>query len=180
MNKVLIDKAYAFAKQKHRGQLRDGGQSYIIHPIRVAQLILKYKPSKNQDVLIAAALLHDTLEDTYTSYKELCENFGEMVASIVMELTTASFVPKLEGKDVYLSHKMENMTNYALCVKLADRLDNIRDLSDTSQEKRIRILNQTKNIIDYLVLHRNLTDSHKKLIEQINFVLNKYKIIGEE
>lgn len=175
MDKQLIIKAYMFAKQKHQGQLRDGGQPYIIHPIRVARIVLENKKSKNNDILVASALLHDTLEDTYTSYKELEENFGEVVASLVMELTTASYVPKLEGKDVYLSHKMENMSSYALYVKLADRLDNITDLEHTSDEKRIRILNQTKNIIDYLTAHITFTSSQQKLVDKINKILGENK-----
>lgn len=177
MKNELVIKAYLFAKEKHKGQLRDGGQPYIIHPIRVARIVRENKKSKNSDVLVASALLHDTLEDTYTSYKELEDNFGEIVASLVMELTTASYMPKLEGKDVYLSHKMENMSSYALYIKLADRLDNLSDLASTSDEKRIRILNQTKNIIDYLSNHITFTSSQQKLVDKINNILgeNRWK-----
>ena len=175
MDKELITKAYKFAKLKHQGQLRDNGQQYIVHPIRVARIVLENKHSKNCDILVASALLHDTLEDTYTSYKELEENFGEVIASLVMELTTASYMPKLEGKDVYLSHKMENMSSYALYVKLADRLDNISDLSNTTDEKRIRILNQTKNIIDYLTTHITFTSSQQKIVDKINKILGENK-----
>ena len=180
MEDDIIKRAYDFAREKHRGQLRDGGEEYIIHPLRVAQLVLKYKPSKNIKLLIAGSLLHDTLEDTYTSYREIEENFGELIASLVMELTSAKYVPKLEGKDVYLAHKMENMTSYALCIKLADRLDNLMDLSNTNEEKKIRMLNQTKNIVDYLKTHRKLTVAQKRLIGKIEEVLNNYRIIGEK
>ena len=176
MDKDLMRRAYNFAKQKHRYQLRDNGEQYIYHPVRVAKLIALYKPSKNEDVLIASALLHDTMEDTYTSYKELKDNFGEKVASIVVELTTAGYMPVLEGKDVYLSHKMENMSSYALCIKLADRLDNIMSLSGTSLEKKERILNQTKNILDYLNSHIQFTSSQKKLVEAIKLEMSKYNI----
>lgn len=179
MNRDFIKKVYLFAKEKHRGQLRDGGQAYIVHPVRVAKLIIQHKSSKNIELLVAGALLHDTLEDTYTSYRELEDNFGEVVASMVMELTTASYVPKLEGKDIYLSHKMENMSSYALCIKLADRLDNLSDLSQVREEKRVRTLNQTKNIIDYLTAHRKLTKAQQSLVNEINKILNQYKIIGE-
>lgn len=175
MKNELVIKAYLFAKQKHQGQLRDGGEPYIIHPIRVARIVRENKKSKNSDVLVASALLHDTLEDTYTSYKELEEHFGEVVASLVMELTTASYMPKLEGKDVYLSHKMENMSSYALFIKLADRLDNLTDLSKASNDKRIRVLNQTKNIIDYLTNHITFTSSQQKLVDKINKILGENK-----
>lgn len=174
MDRELMKRAYAFAKQKHKYQLRDNGEPYIYHPVRVAKLIAIYKPSKNEDILIASALLHDTLEDTYTSYRELKENFGEKVASIVVELTTAGYMPVLEGKDVYLSHKMENMSSYALCVKLADRLDNIMSLEGTTQEKRQRILSQTQNILDYLENHITYTSSQQKLVNAIKDEMKKY------
>ena len=174
MDRDLIQRAYIFAKQKHKFQLRDDGQPYIYHPVRVARLIAIYKPSKNEDILVASALLHDTLEDTYTSYRELKENFGEKVASIVVELTTAGYMPVLEGKDVYLSHKMENMSSYALCIKLADRLDNIMSLSGTTKEKQQRVLKQTQNILDYLEKHITYTQSQQKLVDAIKQEMKKY------
>ena len=63
---INLDEVLRFAKEKHKGQKRDDGQEYITHPIRVAKIIYDYKAkySSNKEVLIAAALLHDTLEDT--------------------------------------------------------------------------------------------------------------------
>ncbi len=171
----LIKRAYNFAKQKHSGQKRDGGKEYITHPVNVAKLVIKYKPSHNLDILIAGALLHDTLEDTYTSYKELIDNFGEIIASLVMELTTAGYVPKLEGKEVYLSKKMQDMSNYALAIKLADRLDNVSDLKTTTVEKRERIILQTRYILNYLKQNRELTDCQKNLVELIENEIKNYE-----
>jgi len=173
---LLVKKAYQFAKQKHKGQVRDGGEPYIIHPVRVARLVLENKRSKNIAILLCAALLHDTLEDTYTSYRELEETFGETVASLVMELTTASCACRIEGKDNYLCHKMEHMTSYALYVKLADRLDNLCDLAALKPEKKARLLKDSKTIIDYLSKHITFTSSQQHLIEKINKVLKKQRI----
>lgn len=176
MDFELIKRAYNFAKLKHSGQTRDNGEDYLSHPVSVAKLVIKHKPSHNLDILVAGALLHDTLEDTYTSYRELIDNFGIVIASLVMELTTAGFVPKLEGKEVYLSKKMQNMSNYALAIKLADRLDNVSDLKTTTKEKRERVIFQTKYILGYLKQNRELTDCQNHLIELIEKEIENYEI----
>ena len=165
---VNLSKVISFAINKHKGQKRANGVPYIVHPLRVAELVKTHKKSSEIDVLVAAALLHYVLEDTYTSYRELIENFGEVIASIVMELTTAKYVPVLFGKDNYLSKKMANMTNYALVIKLCDRLDNVSDLNGVSYEKKVKTLNDTIVITNYLKENRELTGTQKKLIELID------------
>lgn len=163
-----------FAAKKHEGQLRaDGITPYIEHPIKVAELIKKYKKSRNIDAIVASALLHDTLEDTYTSYRELVDNFGEIVASMVMEVTTASYMPHLVGKGNYLKHKMIDMSNYSLCIKLADRLANLMDAGSLPEERRQRIIFDTYEIIEYLEEKRQLTEAHRALIEAIKVELKK-------
>ena len=72
---VNLSKVISFAINKHKGQKRANGVPYIVHPLRVAELVKTHKKSSEIDVLVAAALLHDVLEDTYTSYLELIENF---------------------------------------------------------------------------------------------------------
>ena len=135
---------------------------------------------ENKKILKAAALLHDTLEDTYTSYKELVDNFGEAVASIVLELTTAKYGSKLIGKAQYLAEKMQFMTNYALFIKLADRLDNLSDMKGCTEEKKERTVNDTIYILDYLEKRRTLTKSQQKLAtaikEQIEIMIKRDNI----
>ena len=184
MEKIVLEKpidleeVLEFAKLKHAGQKRDNGEDYIVHPIRVAKLVDYYKGqySKNREVLLAASLLHDTLEDTYTSFLELRDHFGIEVASLVEELTNASYSSKIIGKGLYLAEKMQMMTNYALIIKLADRLDNVRDLNYTCEEKKERILNDTQFILDYLPKHRELTGSQTKLCAEIQSEINKRKM----
>lgn len=170
-----LKKVLCFACKKHAGQFRDDGKPYITHPLRVAELVAKYKKSKNIKLLMSAALLHDTLEDTYTSPRELYDFFGKdsPVPSLVIELTTAKLVPKLIGKAQYLSQKMEHMTSYALVIKLCDRLDNISDLNGCTPEKRDRTLKDTRYIMDYLKSHRELTNTHKKIMQDIEKVLQE-------
>ncbi|MBP5651147.1 MAG: bifunctional (p)ppGpp synthetase/guanosine-3',5'-bis(diphosphate) 3'-pyrophosphohydrolase [Clostridia bacterium] len=171
-----IEKAIDFATKKHEGQLRDDGRPYITHPIRVAELTRMYKPSHNAEMIYIAALLHDTLEDTYTSYKELMDNFGNEVASLVMELSTAKEVPHIikGGKAEYLSHKMENMTTYALFIKLCDRYDNLCDVAGTTEEKRNKMFADTRKILDYLYDHITFTSSQKTIVNMIEKELKKH------
>ncbi len=183
MDKNIIEfimKAYEFAELKHRGQFRgDGVTPYIEHPVRVARLIEKFKLSNHQDWLVAAAPLHDTLEDTYTSYRELTDEFGEVVASLVEELTTAKYVPKMIGKEVYLAQKMRFMSNYALDIKLADRFDNLNDMASVDPEKRARVFEETRFICKYLKEHRELTGTQKifiKLIDEVTLNDKEYDV----
>lgn len=175
---INIDEVLKFATNKHKGQLRSDGQEYITHPIRVSELVEKFKPSRNANVLKAGALLHDVLEDTYTSYQELIDNFGEVVASLVMEVTSSTFMPKLVGKQIYLAHKMQYMSSYALIIKLADRLDNICDLKGLKEEKVKKTFFDTIYMINYIESKRNLTSAQSNLIdairEQLTVINNKY------
>ncbi|MBQ8845324.1 MAG: HD domain-containing protein [Clostridia bacterium] len=170
---IDLKKVYEFARDKHEGQYRADGNDYIVHPLRVAKIIFENKESKELEVLIAAALLHDVIEDTRTCLVELGERFGEMVASLVLEVTSASFAIKLLGKAVYLEQKMNSMTNYALCIKLADRLDNLRDSDTLSEERRTKLFSDTRRIMDYLNKNRTFTASQRRIAQQINELLNK-------
>jgi len=126
---MIILKAIKFASEKHKGQVRRGsGLPYVTHPIIVMELVQKYKgTSKHLDELKCAALLHDTLEDTETTYHELEREFGPLVSSIVIELTSDEKQVKIMGKNKYLMKKMEGMSQYAFTLKLLDRLSNILD-----------------------------------------------------
>ena len=168
---INIDDVLAFATERHKGQLRSDGQEYITHPIRVSNLVAEYKPSQNSNVLRAGALLHDVLEDTYTSYRELEDRFGEIVASLVMEVTSSTYVPKLVGKQIYLAHKMRYMSSYALIIKLADRLDNISDLNGLKIEKIQKTFFDTIYMVNYIERKRILTDAQKQLINAIRVQL---------
>ena len=162
------DDVLNFATKKHAGQFRgDGVTPYIQHPIKVAELVVKYKKSRNIDQIVAAALLHDVLEDTYTSYRELKDSFGEMIASMVMEVTTASYMPVLVGKSNYLKHKMLDMSPYALVIKLADRLANLYDVCNLSKEKQEKIVVDTKEIVVFLEENRKLTQAQQDIISAI-------------
>lgn len=174
INEVIdVDEVLRFAKERHQGQLRSDGQEYITHPIRVSQIVAKFKPSQNSNILTAGALLHDVLEDTYTSYRELQDRFGEVVASLVMEVTSSTFMPKLVGKQIYLAHKMQYMSSYALIIKLADRLDNISDLKGLKEEKIKKTFFDTIYMINFIESKRVLTTAQTNLIDAIHLKLKE-------
>jgi GTP pyrophosphokinase len=171
INELLEDvrQALDYATQAHAGQTRSGGEPYIGHPVRVAQTIQKYKQSHNIDALIAAAYLHDTIEDTDTTHEALHDLFGGLVASLVQELTSDLEQIKKVGKQEYLAKKMAHeMSSYGLVIKLADRLDNVQDIATAkSPAWRARYKAETEHIMNYIEKNRSLSGTHKKLVSLI-------------
>jgi hypothetical protein len=162
------EEALKYATKAHAGQTRSGGDPYITHPMRVADHIRQYKQSHNLDALIAAAYLHDTIEDTDTTQEVLHDLFGGLVASLVQELTSDPAQIKKMGKAAYLSHKMAVMSSYGLVIKLADRLDNVKDITTAkTPEWRAKYAKETNQILDYIEKTRALSGTHKKLISLI-------------
>ena len=163
-----IEKTLEFAKGAHLNQIRADGTPYINHPIKVAENVKKYIKSKEIDNLIICALLHDTLEDTNTTYYDIANNFGYLVASIVLELTNDNEIKNLLGKTRYLQIKMKNMTNWALNIKLCDRLNNVMDLENATTTFQEKYTIETIDIISYLLENRKLTQTQKDIICLIN------------
>jgi (p)ppGpp synthase/HD superfamily hydrolase len=129
----LLEKALAFATVKHAGQLRKyTGDPYIVHPIAVAETVAA---TGGDEAAIAAAYLHDTLEDTATTYEELVTEFGVEVASLVFELTdvyTSKAYPHLNRKArVALEVKrLAGISDRAKLVKLADIANNTSTIEE--------------------------------------------------
>ncbi|MCM1053016.1 MAG: HD domain-containing protein [Ruminococcus sp.] len=171
----ITAKALEFATLKHKGETRFNGTDYINHPIRVAKLVKKYKNSHEIDALISAAYLHDTLEDTATTYYELCSEFGILIASLVQELTTNEDFKNLLGKTLYLELKLKSMSNWALDIKLCDRLDNLSDMDDATPEFKNKYVIETANIIAFLLNNHKLTKTHQAIISDIIALIKQYQ-----
>jgi GTP diphosphokinase / guanosine-3',5'-bis(diphosphate) 3'-diphosphatase len=177
MESGLIIKAREFATKKHDGQVRRDGTPYINHAFRVMSIVFEFKERNRLDELFAAALLHDTLEDTNTGISELRENFGEVIALLVVELTTDKLRSKVVGKTEYLSGKFSNeraISSWALVIKLADRLDNVSDLDTSDRNFAVKKKAETLGILNVLEKKRELTNTHKKLILAIREKLNEF------
>jgi hypothetical protein len=159
------EEALQYATQAHAGQTRAGGDPYITHPMRVADHIRQYKQSHNLEALISAAYLHDTIEDTDTTHEILHDLFGGLVASLVQELTSDPEQIKQMGKAQYLAHKMAAMSSYGLVIKLADRLDNVKDITTArTPQWRAKYKAETEHILNFIEKNRVLTGTHRKLI----------------
>jgi (p)ppGpp synthase/HD superfamily hydrolase len=170
-----IRKAIQFMIQAHDGQFRKfSGQEYAWHPVGVAKIVREVKSSKNKEKICIAALLHDTVEDCPVSLDDIRMEFGEMVSSIVDELTSDGNKIKVMGKADYLLDKMLRMTSYALVIKLADRLHNCSDLANGSEKFRDKYVKETRFILDGL-RRRYLSDTHKKLIDLIHQEISKFE-----
>ncbi len=131
MGITQILKAIDFAADKHRAQRRKSaeGVPYINHPISVARILAEVGGVDNEEVLIAA-ILHDTLEDTETTREELDAAFGSVVRQLVDEVSDDKCLPKAERKRLQIDHAHALSPGAAL-IKLADKIANVRDLSQT-------------------------------------------------
>lgn len=126
VSKVL--RAALFAAEKHKNQRRKDAEAspYINHPIALANVLATEGGVTDTDVL-CAALLHDTIEDTETTAEELREQFGDVVTSIVLEVTDDKSMPKAERKRLQVEHA-PHASMKAKQVKLADKIGNLRDI----------------------------------------------------
>jgi guanosine-3',5'-bis(diphosphate) 3'-pyrophosphohydrolase len=154
-NTKLVLKALAFAAHKHRDQRRKNVEAspYINHPISLANILTSEGNVTDVEV-ICAALLHDTIEDTETTYQELKGEFGETIAEIVAEVTDTKWIGKTVRKKLQVS-KARRASKGAKLVKLADKIANLRDIvssppADWSIERRREYFDWAKTVVDGL------------------------------
>lgn len=165
-----LDSAIQFAARKHGGQTRRGdGRPYVLHPISVLISLTRIKKSRNFLLISIACIMHDLVEDTDVTLQWIAENYGYGVAHLVEELTSDKDEIKKIGKTAYLADKMMHMSSYALCIKLADRLDNVEDINPDVDIEKVA---ETEYILNEL-RGRKLTSTHRRLIGMIEEKLNK-------
>lgn len=133
MKKAIKLQAAQFAALKHRDQKRKDrvASPYISHPISVALVIAETSDIDDPEIL-AAALLHYTLEDTETSPGELKETFGQKVCSLVEEVTDDKALSEAERKQRQIQHA-EKLSPDAVLIKLGDKISNVIDVTNTPQ-----------------------------------------------
>lgn len=186
-NADLIMKAYEYAEGFHQGQLRKSNEPYIIHPLQVAYIVATLELDDNA---ICAALLHDVVEDTPATFEDIKREFNEEVATLVDGVT------KLGKIASYIDKEEEQVENYrkfflamakdirVVMIKLADRLHNMRTLKHLSDDRKVAIAKETRQLyaplanrlgiysikweLEDLSLLYLEPDAYKELVEGIN------------
>jgi GTP pyrophosphokinase len=148
----LIQRAYALAEKAHAGQLRASGVPYIQHCVAVANILTEFHLDAPT---IAAALLHDTLEDTTVTREDLLQEFGPEVTALVEGVTKLGQFDQMGGASVprsYDERELESLRKMFLAmvddprvvlIKLADRVHNLRTLGALREDQRTRIAKET-------------------------------------
>ncbi len=171
---ISIAHAAAFANDAHTGQHRKGsGAPYIVHP-RGVYKILKDLGVKDRELLVAA-YLHDTIEDSPTTYNNIKKEFSKNTADLVKQVSSDKKTIDKVGKEQYLLDKMLKISDAALSLKLADRVQNLTDIMTASKGFAEKMWVQTRYIIDGLRKGRNLNGIQKKLVRMIEKQLQQYK-----
>ena len=149
----LVLQAAAFAAEKHRTQRRkDIDTPFINHPIQLAYILVQ--ADIEDPVVLAAALLHDTIEDTQTTHDEIEIVFGHEIANIVAECSDDKSLTKLERKQAQIDHAA-SISRKAKLVKLADKIANVSDLNGAppagwSLERKREYYDWAKQVVDRL------------------------------
>lgn len=147
----LLEAAY-FAAKKHRDQRRKDAEAspYINHPLAVAN-VLASEAGINDETILIAALLHDTVEDTETTFEELQEHFGVDVGQLVEEVTDDKRLPKAVRKELQIKHA-PRASKGARQLKIADKICNVRDIASSppanwSEERKVEYLEWATRVV---------------------------------
>ena len=165
----IVTRAMEFAADRHRGQGRKDACNtpYINHPISVANLIADTGGICDSNVL-AAALLHDTVEDTDATLEDIEEYFSREIRDIVMEVTDDKSLPSKERKRLQVVNA-SRISYEAKLVKIADKISNLQDMlvrppENWSLERKREYFDWAKDVIDQL---RGTSESLEQLFDRV-------------
>jgi (p)ppGpp synthase/HD superfamily hydrolase len=133
-----VRRAYAFAETAHRGQRRKDGRAFIAHPVRVARLLASHGYDEE---VVAAALLHDVVEDTAVTLTDVRARFGPRVADLVAWVTENPALPAVERKRAYRD-RLRRSPQAARAICAADKVCNLADLSEVARTAPDEVLAQ--------------------------------------
>ncbi|MDX9727793.1 MAG: bifunctional (p)ppGpp synthetase/guanosine-3',5'-bis(diphosphate) 3'-pyrophosphohydrolase [Bacteroidales bacterium] len=180
-DRELIDKAFRFANEAHRDMYRNSGEPYIIHPINVARIV-------NQEIglgakSVAAALLHDVVEDTGIPLEEISKQFGPKIASLIDGLTKISGTYNKETNSLQAENFRKMLMTLSddfrvILIKIADRLHNMRTLDSMPEHKRMKIAGETVYLYAPLA-HRLGLFAIKTELEDLSFKFRHPRIYDE-
>src|ERR1700691_3752246 len=182
-NEDLLNRAYVYAMQAHGKQQRDSGDPYFSHPLEVAAILTDLKLD---DATIAAALLHDTIEDTDATRAEIDRVFGHEIGLLVEGLTKLKRLQLVSNEGKQAENLRKPLPALAadvrvLLIKFADRLHNMRTLSHQPPEARRRTADETLEIYAPLAGRMGMQEMRDELEDLAFRELNPdaYKVLSE-
>jgi guanosine-3',5'-bis(diphosphate) 3'-pyrophosphohydrolase len=141
-----IAESVVFAMHKHANQTRKDGRPYIVHPLRVAELLRSTGGITDTDVILAG-ILHDLIEDTDCEWQTIEQRFGKRVADLVSELSGDMRLPKKERR-IEQIERVRTGSAEAKAVKLADRLDNLNDMVGFSDKRKREYIAESSSVLE--------------------------------
>jgi GTP pyrophosphokinase/guanosine-3',5'-bis(diphosphate) 3'-pyrophosphohydrolase len=190
-NADLLRRAYAYGAQMHDGQMRKSGEPYFTHPVAVAAILTE---QRLDDATIVTALLHDTIEDTKSTYSEIERQFGHEVAELVdgvtkltnLQLSSAQTQQAENFRKLFMAMSKDLRV---ILVKLADRLHNMRTIKSMAPEKQAQKARETMEIFAPLAgrmgmqwMREELEDLAFKVInpEARNSIIRRFLVLQRE
>jgi RelA/SpoT family (p)ppGpp synthetase len=173
-NAELIEAAYDYGREMHEGQFRHSGEPYFTHPVAVAAILTE---QQLDDATIITALLHDTIEDTKSTYGEIANRFGEEVAMLVDGVTKLTNL-QLSSKETKQAENFRKLLMAmskdlrVILVKLADRLHNMRTIKAMRPEKQVQKARETMDIYAPLAGRMGMQSMREELEDLAFRVLN--------
>src|ERR671924_538408 len=148
VDRDLLERAFAFASARHEGQQRRSGEDFILHPLGVARILADLG---RDDATLAAALIHDVVEDTLATVEEIRAEFGDDVATLVegvTKLTRIQFQSREQAQaENYRKMVMAMAEDYrVILIKLADRLHNMRTIEYLGKQKQMQKARETLEV----------------------------------
>jgi guanosine-3',5'-bis(diphosphate) 3'-pyrophosphohydrolase len=148
LDAAWLRRVYDWADQAHGEQKRASGVAYIEHPLAAAEILAELEMDR---AAIAAALLHDVVEDTVVTSEQVASTFGTEIATLVEGVTKLTRIPYQSKEDAQVENLRKMFLAMAkdirvIIIKLADRLDNMRTLSSLPEPKRLSIARETLEI----------------------------------